>query len=94
MALPIGDKVSYFISGHGVARSDAWVIGVPTFSDGDHVTLATEAAHGIPLNVCWCNRIDGADPQSAMRWRERYLSMYPGALKPTPPGARPTGEER
>jgi hypothetical protein len=82
MSYEIGDKVRYHIEGHGCSPAEAWVIGVPSFSDGKHVTLATEQTHGMPINICWCSKIDGADADGAQRWRERYLSMYPGVLKP------------
>lgn len=82
MKYEIGDKVSHYIPGHGVAPGESWVIGVPSFSDGGHVMLADERAHGMPINICHCTKIGGGDPDSAHRWRARYLAMYPGALKP------------
>lgn len=81
--LSIGDKVSYFIPGHGTPGGEAWVIGIPSFSDGEHVTLADEDYHGMPINIQWCEKIGGADVVNALRWRDRYLSLYPGNLHET-----------
>lgn len=76
--IDIGTQCRYELDGivgHGV------VIGYPKYSPaGEVVVLATEKAHGMPINEHWVTPQPGALLDDAKRYRDRYRKLYPGFL--------------
>lgn len=72
-----GDYVHHSIDGEFPEFS--YVIGTMTYSD-DVVCVATEQAIGMPIHKRHCRVISKGTDIS--KWRNRYLDMAPGTLKP------------
>lgn len=82
MSFAVGDVVTWWLE---TGPGEGTVIGVMSYSDTDEViNVASEQYVGMPLNKAHCTKTGGCNVEDAMRWRERYLTKFPGTMKDTP----------
>ena len=77
-----GDRVHYFIPGHGSPGGYSYVAGEMSYSDeGSHVLLVTEKEVGMPIHSGHCTVVSRGHDAAGQPLRDRYLERWPEALK-------------
>jgi len=82
MEIGFGDRVHYFIPGHGSSAGIAFVAGEMSYSEhGSHVLLVNENEIGMPIHAGHCQVFSRGHAETVAPLRDRYIKMYPKALK-------------
>lgn len=74
--MKFGDLVRVDLSeSHGTEPSNSYVIGTMHYG-ADVLCVATEQAHGMPVNEAHCAVVSSGHDETCGRLRKRYLDTY------------------
>lgn len=80
-SLKFGDRVHYFIPGHGTNGGYAYVAGEMKYSEnGSHVLLVNDTEIGMPINAGHCTLQSSGHDELVAPLRDRYMERFPDAL--------------